>query len=622
MFSQMNIHHRLGLVLWGAALLSFIVAGAGLMIFQNLTLEHRAQQIMEPYAQLLAVGTDTAVAFEDPQRAQEILDTLRANPQILEADIILDSGRTLASFSRIPDAKPRPPLTRKDGVYIDRGKVELLQYLPRGARLRLSMGLDQLNQQAQQMMWIFGAGVLVLLTATFAQLAVLRRTIVQPIASLTQATEMVRTGADYKHRVPASGNDELARLGQNFNAMMEAIQDREDDLRRLTLFQRAILENVAYGIISTTPDGIVTSFNPAAERLLGYSANEVVGKQTPAYWHDPGEIAQRAAQLSEEFGSVINPGFEVFSTRPRHNRSEEGEWTFIRKDGKCIPVSLSVTALRNESGLITGFVGLAYDLTERKRAEEEIYKLNQELEQRVVERTAQLESANKEMEAFSYSVSHDLRTPLRAIDGFSYLLLDGYADKLDDEGRRLLNVVRTNTSRMSQLIDDMLKFSRTGRVELSFVEIDMNGLVHEVADELKLASASAAGVQFEIDPLPPAHGDLSMMRQVFVNLLSNAVKFSGGNSTPSIKVGSSIEGNEVVYYVQDNGVGFDMEYADKLFGVFQRLHSINEFEGTGIGLAIVKRIISRHGGRVWAKGRVNEGATIYFALPHKEKRHE
>jgi signal transduction histidine kinase len=244
----------------------------------------------------------------------------------------------------------------------------------------------------------------------------------------------------------------------------------------------------------------------------------------------------------------------------------------------------------------------------------EIIQLNAELEQRVLARTAELEAANDELESFSYSVSHDLRAPLRAIDGFSHILLEDYAGKLDDEGKRLLNVVRDNTGRMALLIDDILAFSRSGRVEINFSEIDMEKLTREVFEELQ-PSVAGAKLQLEIEHLPPATGDRAMMHQVIVNLLSNAIKFSRIRESSRIKVGATVNADETVYYVRDNGAGFDMQHADKLFGVFQRLHSVNEFEGTGIGLAIVKRIITRHGGRVWAEGKVNEGATFYFALP-------
>jgi light-regulated signal transduction histidine kinase (bacteriophytochrome) len=269
---------------------------------------------------------------------------------------------------------------------------------------------------------------------------------------------------------------------------------------------------------------------------------------------------------------------------------------------------------RNEQGEVNSVLAIGRDITERKRAEEEIRKLNQGLEQRVADRTEKLEFANKELEAFSYSVSHDLRAPLRAIDGFSHILLEDHAGMLDEEGRRLLNVVRDNTSRMGRLIDDILQFSRTGRSEMTLSGIDMKKLAQEVSEEL-LSSITGTKPQFEIEPIPTAMGDKALMRQVFVNLLSNAIKFSRTRETPRIKVGSSIKGDEIVYYVKDNGAGFDMQYADKLFGVFQRLHNVNEFEGTGIGLAIVKRIVTRHGGRVWAEAKVNEGATIYFSIP-------
>jgi PAS domain S-box-containing protein len=289
-------------------------------------------------------------------------------------------------------------------------------------------------------------------------------------------------------------------------------------------------------------------------------------------------------------------------------------------DGRIKYVNEMCETYYSKDGKPLRSVGTVHDITERKLAEDEVRALNRELEQRVIMRTAELEAANKELEAFSYSVSHDLRTPLRAIDGFSRILLEEYTNKLDDEGKRLLNVVRDNTNRMGQLIEDILKFSRTGRVEITPAEIDMEKMAHAVFEELQPAVAGGK-VQLEIEHLPHARGDSAMMHQVFVNLLSNAIKFSSFRDPAQIRVGGAVRGDEAVYFVQDNGAGFDMQYADKLFGVFQRLHGVTEFEGTGIGLAIVKRIVNRHGGRVWAEGKLNEGATIYFALPTKEKAH-
>jgi light-regulated signal transduction histidine kinase (bacteriophytochrome) len=240
-----------------------------------------------------------------------------------------------------------------------------------------------------------------------------------------------------------------------------------------------------------------------------------------------------------------------------------------------------------------------------------------ELEQRVIERTAQLEAANKELEAFSYSVSHDLRAPLRAIDGFSRIILEDYLDKLDDEGKRLLNVIGNNTQKMGQLIDDLLVFSRLGRQEISPSDIRMTELAKRVFEDIK-PLPNERNLQFNIKTLPVAQGDRSLIKQVFANLLSNAIKFTRPKEMGSIEIGGTNDGAENIYYVKDNGVGFDMQYVDKLFGVFQRLHSAAEFEGTGVGLAIVQRIIHRHGGRVWAEGKVGEGATFYFSLPAKK----
>ncbi|MFA6442028.1 MAG: ABC transporter substrate binding protein [Sterolibacterium sp.] len=257
---------------------------------------------------------------------------------------------------------------------------------------------------------------------------------------------------------------------------------------------------------------------------------------------------------------------------------------------------------------------LILSVRRRRRAEEQVRALNQELEERVRERTAQLEAANKELEAFSSSVSHDLRAPLRAIDGFSHLLTEEYGSRFDEEGRRYLDLISRNAVRMGDLISDLLEFSRMSRREIALASVDMTALAREVFEEVR-GAASERNIVLSLGDLPPARGDEAMIRQVLVNLLANAVKFTAQQTEAVVEVTGVTDGNENIYGVKDNGVGFDMQYADKLFCVFQRLHAANEFRGTGIGLAIVKRIVERHGGRVWAEGKAGDGATFYFSLP-------
>ncbi len=317
-------------------------------------------------------------------------------------------------------------------------------------------------------------------------------------------------------------------------------------------------------------------------------------------WSDavlPADLLEQEAQLAQ-----------VIATGGRGKR----EFRIKREsDGKVRIIQASEMAVIGQDGKSIRVVGINMDVTERKEAEGEIQKLNDDLSRRA----AELERANKELEAFSYSVSHDLRAPLRAIDGFSRMLAEDCTEILTAEDQRKLEIIRIEAQRMGKLIDDLLMFSRLGRQNLEASDVDMNALAKEVYEEL-ISSEPGRQVHLDLHPLPHAFGTQAMIRQVWTNLISNGIKFTKHREVGEIEIGALENATDgCVYYVKDNGAGFDKRYADKLFGVFQRLHSQQEFQGTGVGLALAQRIVQRHGGRIWAEAEVDHGATFYFTLP-------
>jgi len=252
---------------------------------------------------------------------------------------------------------------------------------------------------------------------------------------------------------------------------------------------------------------------------------------------------------------------------------------------------------------------------ELKQAKFHIDELNIGLEQKIIERTAQMEAANKELESFSYSVSHDLRAPLRAINGFTQVLVEDYMEVLSEDAREIMEEIISNSKKMGQLIDNLLEFSQIGKLNVSIGYVGMKELLDSVIKDLEQQEEADRKINISLKNIVNLKGDKNMLKQVFINLISNAFKYTGKKAESFIEIGSYMEDKDCVYYVKDNGAGFDMQYYDKLFGVFQRLHSSNEFEGTGVGLAIIQRIITKHGGKVWAEGKVNEGACFYISLP-------
>ena len=358
--------------------------------------------------------------------------------------------------------------------------------------------------------------------------------------------------------------------------------------------ERAILDTAIDGIVSIDERGIVRTLNPACERLFGYEAGEVIGRNVNMLMPAP---------YREEHDGYLG---RYHDTGERRIIGIGREVAGRRKDGSEFPLYLSVGEWVDDDGSRV-FVGVLRDITDLKEAE-----------QRILQRQRELEAANKELDGFTYSVSHDLRAPLRAIDGFGRILIEDHAGRLDAEGRRVLDVIRNNVGKMGQLIDDLLAFSRLGRDAMKPGRVDMTTLARRVLEEIMAAETDRA-IDARVADLPEALGDLTLLRQVWANLIGNAVKYTRPRSPAVIHVTGRIENDEVVYTVRDNGVGFDMAYVGKLFTVFQRLHKASEFEGTGVGLALVQRIVLRHRGRVWAEARPGEGATFSFALPRKER---
>ncbi|MCF8104438.1 MAG: HAMP domain-containing protein [Desulfohalobiaceae bacterium] len=430
------------------------------------------------------------------------------------------------------------------------------------------------------------------------------RSISNPVRRLVAGTQEVGLG-NLEYRVDIKTHDEFTELSRSFNQMTEQLQEttvsreelrklnqgleqrvaeRTAELEDMNAFRDSIMQHSPTGIVVYNEDGQCVLVNQSAARLVGASMEDLFSQnfRTINSW-------QKTDLLSSAEESL------------RTGETQRNTVTMTTTFGKWVHLDCRFSTFRMKSD--THLLLLLNDITGLKEKETTLKR-----------KTGQLQAANKELEAFAYSVSHDLRAPLRAIDGYTRILEEDYTPVLDDEGRRLLGVVCSEAFRMGQLIDALLSYSRLGRAELQYSEIDVGVLAHSIFYELT-TSKDRERIVFQAKNIPRAQGDPSLMRQVWTNLIANAVKYTSKRDQAVITVSGEGIGDEIVYSIRDNGAGYDMQFADKLFGVFQRLHSQKEFEGTGVGLAIVQRAVMRHGGRVWAEGKIENGAAFFFSLP-------
>jgi signal transduction histidine kinase len=641
------IHRKLTGTLLGTSAVVLLVATFSFCIEGWFSFRDEMMRNMQIQAETMAESVQPLLMFEDAAEAGKTLSVLKADPHIVTACILNKEGKLFAQYRRRDATESQLQITAHVGMSGFHGNHLEISFpiqsegKPIGT-LFLQRDLTEIRDRQIRSVLIAAGVLAATLGLAFWLAAVARRFLSSPIERLAVAVQRVSADKDYTVRVASDTRDELGTLVQAFNGMLGRIEQREAELRLNAERMQTLLKlnQMTDATLREITDFALEEAVRLTQSQIGYLAfmNDdetvlamhawsrqamrecaIIDKPILYNVKDTGlwgeAVRQRCAVITNDYAAP-NPrkkGYPAGHVAVRRHMN-----TPVIVGGRIVLVAgvgnkdhdYDETDVQQLTLLMEGM----WRLIERQRAEQEIRRFNAELEQRIRERTADLEASNKELEAFSYSVSHDLRAPLRAINGFASMLVEDHAKQLDDEGRRKLATVSSEANRMGKLIDDLLAFSRLGRQAMQIGAVDMGALA-QTAYNACAAQAAGRNIRLTLRPMPPAQGDASLIAQVWANLISNAVKYTKAKPVAEIEIAAEARDSGVVYLVRDNGAGFDMEYVHKLFGVFQRLHSDAEFEGTGVGLALTQRIIRRHGGRVWAEGKVNEGATFYFALP-------
>src|SRR5258706_3819859 len=587
-----TIRHKLVAAMMLTSTTVLLLTGAALVVSDIVSFRASLVRTLDTRAHILAANLTAALAFQNPDDARQILSALSTDPT-MSAAVLYDQRGALFATSRdtaSPPVVPARPMAsgyrfESSALVLSLPVVQERRWL---GTLHLRSNLQALDARVRLDILVVLVAIVGSIGVAFALSSWLQRGIGGPIGAVAGAARSISEDRVYSIQGDVVTGRELRLLTQAFNDMLGEIQQRDGALRASEARVRAILESALDGIVTMDHEGRIVEFNPAAERLFGHTRAQAMGSSLADLLIPP--------TLHEGYRRGLTHYLTTGHTQMLDRRME---LTAITAKGGKRPVEVAITRIQQEGAPI--FTGFIRDITDRKRAEQEIRQLNADLEKRVAVRTAELEALNRELEAFSYSVSHDLRAPVRHIDGFADMLRRHSLESLDEKGRRYLAQIADSARSMGQLIDDLLVFSRMGRLELRAVRVDLDALVREVR-EAHATETAGRKIDWRVAALPEVEGDPAMLRVVFTNLIANAIKYTSQRARAEIEIGAEQKDGETIIFVRDNGVGFDMAYVHKLFGVFQRLHSADEFEGTGIGLANVRRIIERHGGKVRAEG--------------------
>ncbi len=564
-----------------------------------------------------------AESFRSQRNSLKYTDSIEAtvseNPLVKNFRIFTTSKRLVRNKSYVPD----PDLSAiLDQAFLDRTDIVVndpinhtaLKYLyidlrdpDYGADMSLvvEMTYDDTfitNSVNDLVSFHLFVAVVALLTG-LVMVAGISRYLTRPIQSISRDMDII-AGGDLDHPIAPVMGTEISTLAEGIGRMVAELkgiivqlQESQQNLRRSEERYKAVVQSQTEFITRFLPDRTITFANEAYCRNFGIDCQTSRGKKFKANLPDDDKITVA------RYFSRLTPGHPMDTIEHR----------VIMPDGEVHWQLWNDRAIFDSEGNVLEYQSVGRDITDKKRIEEELLAFNEKLEQMVYERTSQLESANKELESFSYSVSHDLRSPLRAIDGYSTIILNEFGEGLTPATRRYLAKIRDNVRQMNRLIEDLLGFSRASRQELHIIEVDPATIARDAYGELR-QEREGREVEFIVGPMPRCRADPMMLHLVYANLLSNALKFTRVRAVARIEIGSLPPDKNPVYFVKDNGIGFDMEYAPKIFGVFQRLHTDEQFEGTGVGLAIVQRIIQKHGGKIWVSSVPDKGTTFFFTL--------